>query len=618
MNELENGFSQEENLIPEATAKAVVVTEKEVAEVAENAEVESTEENVADQRRYYTMDKSELMAVMTEILESENADQHKDVNAIKQAFYAIRKAELEAECAAFIEAGNDQSTFSSTPDPDEARFKEMLSQFKDKRQNYLVAEEERRQENLTFKLKIIDQLKNLVEDIDNINMHFPKFQQLQQDFKNITDIPAGAVTDVWKNYQLVVEQFYDRLKMNKELRDLDFKKNLEAKRNLIAEAKALEAEEDVIEAFKKLQLLHEQWREIGPVAKELREDIWNEFKEASTVINKRHQDFFEARKESERINEEAKTALCEDIETINIDELKSFTAWDEATKKIIELQDRWKTLGFASRKMNNVLFARFRKTCDDFFARKAEYFKSTKEAFATNLEKKVALCEKAEALKECEDLKTAIDQIVVLQAEWKKVGPVARKHSDAVWQRFMDACNYFFDARKKQTVAQRQEEQANLVAKREVIATIKAISPETERGEAVKMVRELQAKWQGIGHVPFKQKDRLYEEYREALKWANETFDIKETRARMANFESQINELKGDDNKLYRERDRLMRAYEQKKNELKIYENNMGFFTFNSKSGNSMLKELERKTQRIKDDMAMIEQKIQLLDSKMD
>ena len=333
MNELEKTFSQEENSIPEITAEAAIVAETAapVAEV-ESESVESDDENNQSLRRYFEMTKEELMSAMAEILEQEAANQHKDVNAIKQAFYAIRKAEIEAEAASFIESGDDQATFSSTPDPNEARFKEMLNEFKSKRLNYLEEEEKRRQENLTFKLRIIDELKTLVEDIDNINMHFPKFQQLQQDFKAITDIPAGAVTDTWKNYQLVVEQFYDRLKMNKELRDLDFKKNLEAKRALIDEAKALESLEDVVDAFKKLQQLHDQWREIGPVSKEYREDVWNEFKDASTVINKRHQEFFESRKEAEKANEDAKTALCEEIETINIDELKTFSAWDEATK----------------------------------------------------------------------------------------------------------------------------------------------------------------------------------------------------------------------------------------------------------------------------------------------
>ena len=616
MNELEKKFSLEENSIPETTANAEVVTENVTAEFDNQSE---TDEEVAQgTRRYFEMEKADLLALLQEIVDSEGVNQHKEVNAIKQAYFAKRKAEIEEECRVFLENAAEGDVFSSTPDPDEARFKELLTVFKDKRTNYLAAEEQRRQDNLAKKLAIIEQLKALVEDIDNINLHFQQFQQLQQDFKAITDIPASAVSDTWKNYQLVVEQFYDRLKMNKELRDLDFKKNLEAKRVLVDEAKALAAEEDVVEAFKKLQALHDQWREIGPVAKELREDIWNEFKDASTVINKRHQDFFEARKEAEKANEDAKVALCEEIEAIAVDELKSFAAWDEATKKIIDAQERWKAVGYASKKVNNTLFARFRKACDGFFASKAEYYKSTKEAYASNLEKKTALCERAEALRECEDFNKAAEEIKELQAKWKKIGTVPRRQSDEIWQRFQTACNYFYEEKKKQYAAQRQEETANLAAKREVVAAIKALTADTDRKEAVKVVREMQAKWQTIGHVPFKQKDKLYAEYREALKVAYDMFDVKETRARMANFENQLNELKGDGNKLYRERERLMRALEQKRNELKTYENNMGFFSFSSKSGNSMLKDLERKTQKIKDDMAMIEQKINLLDSKMD
>lgn len=631
MNELDKTLSQQENAIPEPVVNTPEETTSEMQNIAENEVVEvcneDGEENLfdglnddkIDLQRYFLMTKEELLETLNSIVENESADQHKEVNAIKQAFYSIRKKELEEEAQTYIAEGNDQAVFSSTPDPCEAQFKELLAKFKEQRTKYLEAEEARRQENLTFKLRIIDQLKELVEDIDNINLHFSKFQQLQQDFKNISDIPAGAVNDTWKMYQLVVEQFYDRLKMNKELRDLDFKKNLIAKRDLIDAAKALENESDIIAAFKKLQVLHEKWRDLGPVAKELREDIWNEFKDASTVINKRHQEFFEGKKEEERVNEEAKTKICEEIEAIDLDSIKSFPAWDEATKAIMDMQERWKTLGFASRKVNNQLFMRFRKSCDDFFARKAEYFKKTKEDFAANLEKKIALCEKAEALKENEtDIKKATEEIVKLQAEWKKVGSVARKHSDAVWQRFMASCNYFFDAKKKQAAELRQEEQANLAAKREIVARLMAMTAEMQKEEAVKSVRELQQKWQTIGHVPYKMKDKLYEEYREALKKVYDLFDIKETRAKMTNFENQIEEIKGDENKLYKERERLLRAYELKRNELKTYENNMGFFNVTSKAGNSMLKEMERKTQKIKEEMALIEKKIELLDSKFD
>ena len=637
MNELEKTLSQQENATPEPVVNTpeetksqeqivadnkVVTVDNELNEVEEpeslNNELDADDSKI-EMRQYFAMSKEELLATLNSIVENEYAAQHKEVNAIKQAYYAIRKKELEDEAQQFVAEGGDQTSFSSTPDPSEAQFKELLAKFKDIRAKFLEEEEARRQENLSLKIRIIDQLKEIVEDIDNINLHFSKFQQLQQDFKNISEIPAGAVTDTWKQYQLVVEQFYDRLKMNKELRDLDFKKNLIAKRDLIDSAKALEAETDIIGAFKKLQILHEKWRELGPVAKELREDIWNEFKDASTIINKRHQEYFEGRKEEERINEEAKTKICEEIEAIDLDAIKSFNAWDETTKTIIDMQEKWKTLGFASRKVNNQLFLRFRKSCDEFFSRKAEYFKKTKEDFARNLEKKIALCEKAEALKESEtDIKKATEEIVKLQAEWKKIGSVARKHSDAVWQRFMSTCNYFFDARKKQNTEVRQGEQANLVAKREIIATLTSITSEMQKEEVVKLVRELQQKWQTIGHVPYKMKDKVYDQYREALKVVYDLFDIKETRAKMTNFENQIEEIKGDENKLYRERERLLRSYEQKRGELKTYENNMGFFNITSKAGNSMLKELERKTQKIKEEMELIEKKIALLDSKFE
>lgn len=413
-----------------------------------------------------------------------------------------------------------------------------------------------------------------------------------------------------------MEKFYDHLKMNKELRDLDFKKNLEAKRQLIDEAKALAENPDALDAFRKLQELHNQWRELGPVAKEIREEIWDEFKAASTVINKRHQDYFEQRKASEQANETGKTAICEEIEKIDTDALKSFAAWDEATRQIIELQKKWKEFGFASRKANNLLFSRFRKACDDFFEKKTEYFKKTKEEFNENLEKKVALCEKAEALKDLNDVRKAADEVVKLQAEWKKIGSVPRKQSDAIWQRFQTACNFFFDERKRLSNAKRQEENANLAAKKDVIERLKAIPKDAERKDVIATVRELQNEWQKIGFVPFRAKDKVYEEYRKELNAIFENFDIRESRNRMNNFKEQIENLKDDSQKMGRERDRLMRVLEAKRNDLKTFENNLGFFNVKSSAGNSMLKEIERKIKRLKEEIKDVEEKINLLDSK--
>ncbi len=601
----------QEGVEPESSA-----TEKEQpAEEAANAVAEdAAQEDV----KLYTLSKEQLVEELQAIVDANEVSAHKRVAAIKQAFYVLKNKEVEEEMAAFVEAGNQPEAFSASLDENETKLKDLLSEFKEKRSAFLAAEEARRQANLEMKRNIITQLRELADDIDNINLHFQKFQQLQQDFKAITDIPATDVADTWKNYQMAVEQFYDRLKMNKELRDLDFKKNLESKRELIEAAKALESESDVVVAFRKLQDLHDKWRETGPVAKELRESIWDEFKAASTVINKRHQDFFEAKKANEVANEEAKVKLCEAIEAIDMDSLNSFNEWDKMTKRIIELQGEWKKLGFASRKMNNALFARFRKVCDEFFARKAEYFKNTKEAFATNLAKKIELCEKAEALKDLGDHKKGMEEVVKLQAEWKKVGSVSRKHSDAVWERFTKACNYFFEERKRQNSAIRQEENANLAAKRAIIEAMRAIKiDELERDDALKQVKELQAQWQTIGHVPFRQKDVIFAEYREVADELYGKLDVRNNRRRMNNFQDQISDLSGDDSKLSRERDRLYRQYEAKKAELKTAENNLGFFNVKSSEGNSMVREMERRIKKIGEEMQMIEEKIALVNEKM-
>lgn len=626
MNEIEKTLPTEESVetqkAPEATASSAPAEATETVpakaasadEAAETPAAPAAAEDKSEGHNYFDMTKSELVEALSAIVEGKEAERHKEVSVIKQAFYLLRNAELEAEALKFAEEAQPGDSFVSATDPDEVKFKDLLGAFREMRNAWLAAEEERRMNNLAKKNEIIDKLKAIAADIDNINLHIPEVRQLQEDFKAISDIPAGAVNESWKNYQLVVEQIFDCLKMNKELRDLDFKKNLEIKRDLIEQAKLLTEEDDVIDAFKKLQALHDLWREAGPVAKEYREDIWAEFKALSTVINKRHQDYFEARKQSEQANEAAKTLLCEQIEAIRIDELKTFAAFEEATVAIKEMQAKWKELGFASRKANNTLFARFRKAADEFFARKAEFFANTKAELSANLEKKIALCEKAEALKDSTDYKKTAEAIIALQAEWKTIGSVPRKHSDSVWQRFMAACNSFFDARKKDMANRRQEENENLAAKRLVIEALKAIPSEAQRSEVIETLKEQQARWNAIGHVPFKVKDKLYDEYRATLAAVRENFDLRESRARMNRFEEQLNNLSGDDRKLARERDRLTRALEQKRNELKTFENNLGFFNIKSKEGSSMLREMEHRTQRIKDEIAELEKKVKMLD----
>lgn len=538
-----------------------------------------------------------------------------EVGYIKQQFNAIRKVELEQEKAAFVEKGNEPAAFAPVVDEVEEKFKETLSAIKEKKAAMLAEQEAERQKNFERKNQIIEEIKALAADTDNVNKEFPRFKELQQEFKSVGEVPPTEVTAQWKQYQEAVESFYDQLKVNKELRDYDFKKNLDTKQLLCEEAEKLAQESDVVVAFKRLQELHDKWRETGPVAKDIREEIWTRFKDASAVINKAYQAFFEERKAREQENEDAKTAICERIEALDFESLKSYVAWEEMTKTILAAQEDWKKLGFASKKMNNALFARFRETCDKFFEMKATYFKNIKDDFAANLEKKIALCEKAEALKDSTDWKKATDEFVALQKEWKTIGAVAKKHSDVVWKRFLAACDYFFEEKKKKTSGVRQTEQANLKAKKEIIAKLGEITAETPREEAINQVKELMAQWQQVGHVPYRDKDKVYEAYRAKVNELYKLLDMRGSQARMNNFEESINGMSGDENKLYRERERLMRAYEQKRNELSTYENNLGFFNSKSKSGDSMLRELERKIQRIKEDLATLEQKIKVIDS---
>ncbi len=621
---------REESLTGENMEKDVTLNEESVAQSAESV-TEKTEEtsevvNLAEeatdemsektQAIYSTLSKGELIDALKALL-NEPIDTVRDAVAqIKMAFYTIRKNEIEAEKAEFLAKGNEEAAFAVREDEEEAKFKEVLNQIKEKRAEYNNAQEALRQQNLERKLAIIAEIKAIAVDPDSVNKQYNKVQQLQQEFKSIGEVPATDSTDLWKEYQQATESFYDLLKINKELRDYDFKKNLEIKQQLCADAEALGAKDDVVIAFRKLQELHAQWRETGPVAKELREDLWTKFKDASAVINKKYQTFFEERKSKEKENEVAKLSICEKIEAMDLSVLKTYAAWDEATKSVIELQEEWKKLGFAARKVNADLFARFRKSCDDFFAKKAEFFKTMKEELSVNLQKKIALCEKAEALKDSTDWKKTADVLVALQKEWKSIGSVSKKQSDAIWKRFITACDTFFEAKNKQSNNTRKVEHDNLKAKKDVIAAINAILEDEAETEGGKKVRELMKKWQEVGHVPFKDKDKIYAEYKAAIDKAFDKFDMKEVKATLSNYENSINQMT-DKDKIYREREHLLRNYEQKRNELKTFENNMGFFNATSKNGNSMLKEMERRIQKIKDDLALIEKKINLIDSKI-
>ena len=594
---------------PEETAGDAFITPEENAETAETTTVAAA-----------PMGKTEIVAALEKISQKDAAEiTREEVNRLKVQFFAIRHDELAAEKAEFLAKGNEEAAFAALPDEHEDAFKAALNIIKEKKAELAAAQEAERLINLDKKNAVIDEIDAASEDTDNVHRHLDKVRELQQQFKAIGEVPAPEVSNLWKRYQTATEKFYDQLKVNKDLRDLDFRKNFESKLLICEESERLSEEPDVVVAFRRLQDLHDKWREIGPVAKEQREDIWNRFKDASAVINKKYQAFFEERKAAERANEEAKNALCEQIEAISLDELKSFAAWDEKTKAVLQAQEEWKKLGFASRKTNAALFTRFRSLCDNFFSSKATYFKSVKDDLSENLAKKLTLCEKAEELKDSTDWKKTTDKLIALQNEWKSIGAVPKKQSDAVWTRFRAACDYFFEQKKQTGSDTRRTEQANLKEKKAIIEQLRAITAEgaADIAAAKASVRELMGKYQQIGHVPFRDKDKLHDAYRAEVSRLYDELDMSTAKAGMAAFEASVDEMSGDSRELMRQRDKLMRSLEMKRSEIKTFENNLGFFNSRTKSGEAMLNDIQRRISRLRDDQTNIELKIALIDSMM-
>lgn len=594
-------------------------TETPVEAVVDEEETTVAEES-ADLNVRKPLSKSEILDEMRRLSELDAAEIQPDsVSRLKQQFYSLRNEELRAEREAYLAVeGNDPEAFVAAADDAEEAFKELAGVIREKKAAQRAAIEAEQQANLDRKKEIIEKLVAMSADADNVNRVFPEVRELQAQFKEIGEVPQQYSSEVWKNYQEAVEKFYDQLKINKELRDYDFKKNLAEKEALVAEAEKLQAEEDVIVAFKRLQELHDQWRAIGPVPKEVREQIWGRFKDLSTEVNKRYQDYFVERKAKERENEEAKIAICERVEALDFSSLGTYAAWDAMTKEFIAAQADWKKLGFASRKANTELFARFRGVCDKFFAAKADFFKQMKDVLATNLERKIALCERAEALKDSTDWRATADELTRMQKEWKTIGAVAKKYSDQVWNRFLAACDHFFEQKKKSTSGTRRNERANLEQKQEIIEKLKALEANTpDREEAIKTLKDLQAEWQSIGHVPFAEKDAIYDAYRKVVNNIYGKFDNARRDSRMESFTSSLSEIGGDTNRLYRERERLLRVYEQRRGELQTYENNMGFLSARSKNADSMLRDMQRRMQRLKDDLAELEAKIKTIDDRL-
>lgn len=594
----------------EEEKKAVEVSEEITETPAEETIVEKPTENASK-----LSTKEEVLLRLKEVAQDAKNANKQELDGLKQTFYKIHNAEIEAAKKTFVENGGAEEEFIAQPSGVEEEFKSLMAAIKEKRSALAAEIEKQKEENLQVKLSIIEELKELVESPDDANKSYNEFKKLQQQWNEVKLVPQAKVNELWKNYQLYVEKFYDILKLNNEFREYDFKKNLEIKTHLCEAAEKLADEQDVVSAFHQLQKLHQEFRDTGPVAKELRDEIWNRFKAASTAVNRRHQQHFEALKETEQHNLDQKTVICEIVEAIEFDQLKTFAAWETKTQEVIALQNKWKTIGFAPQKMNVKIFERFRKACDEFFKKKGEFFKLLKEGMNANLEKKKALCEKAESLKDSTEWKETAEILTKLQKEWKTIGPVSKKYSDAVWKRFITACDYFFEQKGKATSSQRSVEQENLEKKKAIIARLTAIDETTDADEASKEVRELMKEWNGIGHVPFKEKDRLYKQYHGLIDQLFDRFNISASNKKLSNFKSSIGNIQsGGSQSLYREREKLVRTYENMKNELQTYENNLGFLTTSSKKGNSLLTEINRKVEKLKSDLELVLQKIKVID----
>lgn len=570
---------------------------------------ETQHEPTIGQRVYEST--TDIIIRVKEIAEAPLNASKEELDQLKQTFYKLHRAAVETARQAHLDNGFAPEDFK-VDSTEENEYKATMSIIKEARAEQQRKEEQEREENALRKEALLDRLQTMVDSADVEQASYNDFKSLQQEWKTIGEVPAPKVADLWKRYQALTERFYDLLKLSNEFREYDFKKNLEAKTHLCEAAERLADEQDIISAFHQLQKLHQEFREIGPVAKELREEVWNRFKTASTAVNKRHQQYFEDLKQRENENLEKKTALCEAVESIDFATLETYAQWNDKTQEIIALQEEWKTIGFAPQKMNNKIFERFRAACDAFFQRKAEHYKNMKDGLVVNLEKKTSLCEKAEALQSSTDWRATADKLTALQREWKTIGPVPKKQSDAIWKRFITACDTFFEARKAATSSQRTEEQENLAKKKAVIERLAAINPENATAEDEEKLHQLIKEWNAIGHVPFRDKDKIYKQYKALIDTLFDTFHKHEASRRVARYKDSIKE----GTNIARERERLLRIYENMCSEIKTYENNLGFINASNKSGNSLVTEMQRKMEKLKSEAQLVLKKIAALEEK--
>jgi hypothetical protein len=600
-------MDSQENTLKEGT----ISEEQQVKETS--VPVENTATTLTNSKNYKS--KAEIIERLKEIVGNDENPTKEELDHLKTSFYKLHIAEREAQQKAYLEAGGDPDKYVLVPDEAEDVFKAEMGVIKERRAKLFLQQEAEKQENLEKKLNIIERIKNMASSPEEANKNYNEFKELQQQWKDIKNVPADKANELWRNYQLYVEQYYDQLNLNREAREYDFKKNLGIKNHLCEAAEKLAEEPDVISAFHQLQELHQQFREVGPVAKELRDEVWTRFKAASTIINKRHQQHFDELRAKEEDNLVKKTALCEKVEDIVKDEHKGANEWEKLTKEIIDIQAEWKKIGFAPQKMNVKIFERFRAACDDFFSKKAAFFKEMKQRYNENIAKKQSLIEKAEALMESTDWKVTTDKMIALQKEWKTIGAVPKKVGDELWSKFLEACNKFFEARNAANAGTRNEERTNLDKKKAIISQLKELV-EGSVDDLQEKVKGLVDEYAKIGHVPYKEKDKLYKQYHEVLDKLYDDLHVTTAKRRLDNFKSNLkNVVKRGEDALDNERGRLMRRYEGLKQEINTYENNLGFLNASSKKGNSLIDEMNRKVQRLKDDMELIKQKIKTIDS---
>ena len=603
-----------EQVAEETKPEVEETAEPEAEETTPEVEVTEAEQHIAEQT-FKTKD--EVVARVQEIAQSGEAGDRAELNLLKQLFYKFHNAEVQEAFKAFVEAGGEEDKFMPEIDTAEPVFREAMQAIRERRAAIQETLEKQKQDNLKRKLEILERIQQLASTPEEANKNFDEFKALQTEWKEIKAVPAERATELWKNYQLYVEQYYDLLKLGHELRDYDFKKNLETKMRLIQQAEALAENPDVLQAFNQLQTLHQEWKETGPVAKEIREDVWAKFKEASTIINKKHQAYFDAIKAREEENLTKKTALCEQLEAFDTENLKNFADWDGITQKIKELQAEWKTIGFAPQKMNTAIFERFRQGCDAFFEKKNAFFKDLKEELNTNLAKKKELVEKAEALMESTDWRSTGDILINLQKQWKEIGTVPRKYSEDLWKRFTSACDHFFEARQAATADVRNEEKANKEEKLGIIDQLKQLA-ETEGENVIQQVKELQQKWSEVGHVPFRDKEKLYKEYRELCDKIYDAYGVSQAKRRLNNFRKNLAEkVENAGSSLGSERQKMQRAYERMLAEIKTYENNIGFLNAGSKKGNSLVDAMNKKVEKLRSELDLLAQKIKAVDEQM-